>query len=52
MNFYIVNKEYVRYLKQFDSKVSDIDYENRLKPYVRCGIRNKFFKILRSNFFL
>jgi len=34
MNFYVVDKEYVRYLRSFDERVSDIDYENRLKPYI------------------
>jgi|GEM_PF-7013516 len=41
MNWYTVNKEYVKYLKTFDTRVSDIDYENKLKPYIRNCIRNK-----------
>jgi len=40
MNFYIVNKDYVRYLKKFDTRVSNIDYENKLKPYIRDCTRN------------
>ena len=32
--WYIVDKEYVSYLKEFDNKVENIDYSNRFKPYL------------------
>ena len=41
MNWYVVNKEYVKYLKKFDSRVADIDYQNKLKPYIRNYIKSK-----------
>lgn len=34
LKWYIVDKEYVKYLKQFDNKVEDINYNERLKPYI------------------
>lgn len=34
LRWYIVNKEYVNYLKQFDDKVENINYTERLKPYI------------------
>lgn len=34
MRWYIVNREYVSYLRSFDSRVENIDYGNKLKPYL------------------
>lgn len=34
MNWYIVEKNYIQYLRQFDSKVGYIDYGSRLKLYL------------------
>ena len=31
---YVVDKEYVSYLKKFDDKVENINYTERLKPYI------------------
>ena len=32
LKWYVVDKEYVSYLKEFDNKVENIDY--RFKPYL------------------
>ena len=34
LKWYIANKEYVNYLKEFDSKVENINYDKKLKPYI------------------
>lgn len=34
LRWYIANKEYVSYLKNFDDKVENIDYNKKLKPYI------------------
>lgn len=34
LKWYIVDKEYVNYLRQFDEKVENIDYNTKLKPYI------------------
>ena len=34
MNWYVVEKNYIQYLRQFDSKVGYIDYGSRLKLYL------------------
>lgn len=34
LKWYIANKEYVNYLRQFDEKVENIDYNTKLKPYI------------------
>jgi len=34
MKWYIINKEYVSYLKEFDHKIENIDYGNKLRPYI------------------
>lgn len=34
MNWYVVDKEYIRYLKQFDSRVGYVEYGERLKLHV------------------
>ena len=34
LKWYVVNKEYVNYLKQYDDKVENIDYSSKLKPYI------------------
>ena len=34
LKWYIVDKEYVSFLKEFYNKVENIDYSNRFKPYL------------------
>lgn len=34
LQWYIVNKKYVKYLKTFDNKIENIDYQNNLKPFI------------------
>ena len=34
LKWYIVDKQYVKYLKTFDDKVEDIEYKDNLKPYL------------------
>lgn len=34
LKWYIVDKEYVNYLKEFENKVEHIDYAKKLKPYI------------------
>lgn len=34
MKWYIIEKEYVEYLHKYDIKVENIEYKNRLKPYI------------------
>ena len=34
LKWYIVDNEYVSFLKEFDNKVENIDYSNRFKPYL------------------
>ena len=34
LKWYIANKDYVNYLKDFDSKVENINYDKKLKPYI------------------
>ncbi|MCI9063581.1 MAG: type III toxin-antitoxin system ToxN/AbiQ family toxin [Clostridia bacterium] len=43
LKWYIANKDYVKYLKEYDNKVEDIDYGSKLKPYIGIIIEiNKF----------
>ena len=44
LKWYIVNKEYVKYLKLFDSKVENIDYEKNVKPYIGIVLNIDNFK--------
>lgn len=46
LNFYEINKEYIQYLKEFESKIPNIDYEKHDK-FV-CGV---VFKINDINYF-
>lgn len=34
LKWYIVDREYVNYLKEFENKVEHIDYNKKLKPYI------------------
>lgn len=34
MNWYIVKKEYIEYLHKYDEKVENIDYKEKVKPYI------------------
>ncbi len=43
LKWYIADKEYVNYLRKFDNKVENIDYNEKLKPYIGILITiNKF----------
>lgn len=39
LKWYVVNKEYVDYLRKYDDKVEKIDYDTRLKPYIGILIK-------------
>lgn len=47
IQWYIINKNYINYLKQFDSKVQNINYSNTSKPYL--GI---IFNINNFNYYV
>lgn len=34
LQWYIVNKKYVKYLKFFDNKIENIEYQSNLKPFI------------------
>lgn len=34
LKWYIVDKDYINYLRKYDNKVENIDYANKLKPYI------------------
>ena len=34
LKWYVVDKEYVNYLREFDEKVENINYNKKLKPYI------------------
>jgi len=34
LKWYVANKEYITYLKKFDDKVENIDYDTKLKSYI------------------
>lgn len=34
LRWYIADKEYVNYLRKFDKKVENIEYNSKLKPYI------------------
>ena len=34
LKWYVVEKQYVSYLKKFDDKIENINYNERLKPYI------------------
>ena len=34
LKWFLVDNKYVNYLKEFDDKVENINYSNRLKPYI------------------
>ena len=44
LKWYIVNKEYVKYLKLFDNKVENIDYDKNIKPYIGIVLNIDSFK--------
>ena len=44
MNWFIVNKEYVNYLSQFDEKVGFVEYGNRIKLHVGMVLEIEKFK--------
>ena len=46
LDFYEVNVDYVKYLKQFDSRIPNVEYQNRNK--FLCGT---LFKINGLNYF-
>lgn len=47
INWYIIKKEYIKYLQRFDNKVQNINYYNSYKPYV--GI---VFKMNEFNYYV
>ena len=44
MNWFIVDKDYVNYLSQFDEKVGFVEYGNRLKLHVGVVFEIENFK--------
>ena len=34
LKWYIADKDYISYLKQYDDKVENINYSAKLKPYI------------------
>ena len=32
--WYVVDKEYVKFLRKYDNKVENIEYDKKLKPYI------------------
>lgn len=34
LRWYIVKKDYINYLQKYDNKVTNIDYKEKLKPYI------------------
>ena len=34
LKWYIASKEYINYLKKYDNKIENIEYNNKLKPYI------------------
>lgn len=44
LKWYVVDKKYVNYLKEFDNKVENIDYKENLKPYIGIIIKINDFK--------
>lgn len=44
MKWYIVEKEYVNYLHSIDNKVENIEYGNRIKPFVGIVLAINNFK--------
>lgn len=34
LKWYVVDKDYVNYLRTFDNRVENIDYKTKLKPYI------------------
>ena len=39
LRWYVVNKDYINYLQQYDNKVENIDYKVKLKPYIGIIIK-------------
>lgn len=44
MNWYLVEKEYVNYLHSFDERVENIEYKDRMKPYIGIILEINDFK--------
>ncbi len=44
MNWYIVDKKLVNYLHSIDSRVENIEYKERLKPYIGIVLEVEEFK--------
>lgn len=43
LKWYVVDKEYVNYLRKYDNKVENIDYSEKMKPYIGILLEiNKF----------
>lgn len=44
MNWYVANKEYVNYLHSLDNKVQNIEYNQKIKPYIGIVLEIYNFK--------
>ena len=44
INWYIVNKDYIAYLKKYDNRVENVDYNKSLKPYLGIVLEINEFK--------
>ena len=44
MKYYALNKDYVNWLRAFDSKIEEIDYGNKFKPYIGVALDIEQFK--------
>ena len=45
MKWYVVDKEYITYLKQFDYKVGNVDYKDKFKPYIGTLLGSSLFRV-------
>lgn len=50
LKLYIINKMYVNYLRKFDTKIQNIEYNSKLKPYI--GILITINLIIMSQYLL
>ena len=44
MNWYVIDKDYITYLLQFDSRVGYVEYGDRLKLHVGVGVSQSLCK--------
>ena len=48
MDWYVVDKKYIKYLMQFDSQVGYVEYEERLKLHVGILLTNGYLYAVLS----